>query len=167
MSEKSNAKPKSRRGGRRAGAGRPNGAKNKPKPEEIKEIKHGGARPGTGAKPGSTYPPRGRKVPLSALNKETTPVDLLIQSMQALWATAITPDGMIDIDRAKEACSIAKDVAPYVHPKLAQIEGNPDKPLLPPSSFDMIDDARRLAFMWRRAKELVAAQAAGKVIDQE
>lgn len=130
-------KSKPGRGGRRPGAGRPPG------------TGRGGARSGAGRKPNGR---RGLKVDPETF-KPVTPLDISLTTARALWAAAWTPEGKLDLDLAREAHVIAKDVAPYMHPRLQQIEGNPEKPLIPPTHGDMLDRTRRLAFMFRAAIE--------------
>lgn len=79
----------------------------------------------------------------------------MLTTVRATWLAALSPDGKIDIDRARDAHVLAKDAAPYVHPRLQQIEGNPDKPLLPDRpAGSFIDRVRRFAFMLRQAREV-------------
>lgn len=82
-----------------------------------------------------------------------TPLEVMLTTVRASWASAWGPDGKLDLDRAREAHTLAKDAAPYVHPRLAQIEGNPDKPLIPPDNTNIVDRARRMAFTFRAAVE--------------
>lgn len=154
-------KPTTRRGGRRPGAGRP---RTRP-PKDPR----GGPRQGAGPKAGSTNAPRGRLVALVAIAKEVTPIDMIMRTAQAIWAHAVRPDGKLDIDRAKEAAAIAKDAAPYVHPKLAQVESNPEKPLTPRTAADRLDLTRRMAFAIRAEVERQerARRASGTVLEQQ
>jgi len=85
----------------------------------------GGKRTGAGRKKGAiTAATRRRKEIIEeATNAGITPLELSLRLMRALWAKAINPKGEIINDgKAMQAHIIAKDVAPFVHPKLATIE---------------------------------------------
>ena len=43
--------------------------------------------------------------------------------MRALWAEATKGD-TLDLEKATEACAIAKDAAPYIHPRLSSVEAS-------------------------------------------
>jgi hypothetical protein len=80
------------RGGKRPGAGRPKG---KPSQKTIARL----------------------KIAEHATAEGITPLDVMLQTMRALW----------DQDTAEAklaACEIAKDAAPYIHPRLSAIEQN-------------------------------------------
>ena len=70
--------------------------------------------------------------------------------MRAIWAEAVAVDQngkeTIDVPKAKEASTVAAVAAPYVHPRLNSIEGNPDKPLVVVDESSMLERARRVAF---------------------
>jgi hypothetical protein len=75
-----------------------------------------------------------------------TPLEIMLGAARAVWAEA-TKGERIDLDKAAAASAIAKDAAPYVHPKLASIEhtGKDGEALIPPT--DGTDLARRLLFL--------------------
>lgn len=50
-----------------------------------------------------------------------TPLEVMLGTMRALWATAWTA-GEMDSAAAAQASAIAKDAAPYVHPRLQATE---------------------------------------------
>lgn len=88
----------------------------------------GGRRPGAGRKPGvknkstverETFE---AKVVASAKISGISPLEVMLGAMRDAWESG---------DK-KEAASIAKDAAPFVHPKLASVtlEGNDEKPLV-------------------------------------
>ena len=75
------------RGGRRRGAGRPLGSKNK----------------------------RTAEIARAAAESGITPIEVMLGAMRELWAQG-TPEAK------REAAEIAKDAAPYIHPRLASID---------------------------------------------
>ena len=77
----------SNRGGRRRGAGRPLGSKNK----------------------------RSAEIARAAADSGITPIEVMLGTMRELWAKG-TPEAK------REAAEIAKDAAPYIHPRLASID---------------------------------------------
>jgi hypothetical protein len=77
----------SNRGGRRRGAGRPLGSKNR----------------------------RTAEIARAAAESGITPIEVMLGTMRELWAQG-TPEAK------REAAEIAKDAAPYIHPRLASID---------------------------------------------
>src|SRR6187200_3106656 len=77
----------SNRGGRRRGAGRPLGSKNR----------------------------RTAEIARAATEAGITPIEVMLGTMRELWALG-TPEAK------REAAEIAKDAAPYIHPRLASID---------------------------------------------
>ena len=77
----------SNRGGRRRGAGRPLGSKNR----------------------------RTAEIARAAAESGITPIEVMLGTMRELWAQG-TPEAK------REAADIAKDAAPYIHPRLASID---------------------------------------------
>jgi hypothetical protein len=75
------------RGGRRPGAGRPAGSKNR----------------------------RSAEIARTAAEEGITPIEVMLGAMRDLWAQG-TPEAK------REAAEIAKDAAPYIHPRLASID---------------------------------------------
>ena len=86
---------------------------------------HGGRRPGAGRKPGS----RVTKTQLLAAEVRedgVSPLEVQLRTMRALWAEATDSAGaVIDFGKASAACSIARDCASYLHPRLAAVMMNP------------------------------------------
>lgn len=59
-----------------------------------------------------------RVLPTQESNPEQwTPLGIMLHRMRELWA-----DGQADVEDKREAISIAKDAAPYVHPRLSAID---------------------------------------------
>src|SRR5262245_34128722 len=77
----------SNRGGRRLGAGRPVGSKNRGSAEIARAAAESGI----------------------------TPIEVMLGTMRELWDQG-TPEAK------REAAEIAKDAAPYIHPRLASID---------------------------------------------
>lgn len=83
------------KGGRRQGAGRPKGVANK----------------------------TSREIARRAAEEGITPLEVMVRAMRARWASALAPDGsVVDAKAAAEAAALAKDAAPYMHPRLGSIE---------------------------------------------
>ena len=77
-------------------------------------VGQGGARPGAGRPPGSKNQ-RSANVARQATEAGITPIEVMLSAMRELWeeGTSISK---------REAARIAKDAAPYVHPRLASID---------------------------------------------
>lgn len=75
----------------------------------------GGARPGAGRKKGEATKKR-EEIAIQALESGKTPLDIMLEAMRIAY----------DEGGAKAAMPFAKDAAPYVHPKLANIEAKVD-----------------------------------------
>jgi hypothetical protein len=74
-------------------------------------VARGGARPGAGRKPG-TATEKTRDIANRAAAEGITPLEVMLYTMRDLWNGG---------DKLT-ACQVAKDCAPYVHPRLANIE---------------------------------------------
>ena len=85
---------------------------------------HGGRRPGAGRKPGSPTK-RCREVIDKAADAGITPLELQPATMREIWRRAHA-HGDIDEGLATQACQIARDCAPYIHPRLASVEAKID-----------------------------------------
>lgn len=83
------------KGGRRQGAGRPKGAQTE----------------------------RKRAVAIKAAAEGVTPITVMLGVMRAAFSEAIDPEGgIIDMKAATLAANMAKDAAPYVHPRLSSVD---------------------------------------------
>jgi hypothetical protein len=71
----------------------------------------GGARPNAGRKPGGQNR-KTRAIADKAATEGITPLEVMLEAMRAHHAA----------NRLDEAAAIAKDAAPYMHPRLAAIE---------------------------------------------
>jgi hypothetical protein len=74
----------------------------------------GGRRLGAGRPPGSKNQ-RTVEIARAAVEAGITPIEVMLSAMRELWDQG-TPESK------REAAAIAKDAAPYVHPRLASID---------------------------------------------
>ena len=74
----------------------------------------GGRRPGAGRPVGSKNQ-RTAEIARAAAESGITPIEVMLGAMRDLWAQG-TPEAK------REAAEIAKDAAPYIHPRLASID---------------------------------------------
>ena len=90
-------------------------------------MARGGARPGAG-RPKGAVTRKTAEIANRAMEEGVTPLEVMLTSMRALWVEATDDAGkVIDPAKAKEATAIAKDAAPYVHPRLQSVaHGGPD-----------------------------------------
>jgi hypothetical protein len=80
----------------------------------------GGRRPGAGRKLGSLTK-KTREIAEQAAALGIMPLEVQLQTMRALWAEA-NEGNTLNLEKAERAAAIAKDAAPYIHPRLASIE---------------------------------------------
>jgi hypothetical protein len=88
--------------------------------ENNQEKSWGGARPGAGRKPGSLNS-KTRAIAEKCADLGATPLEVMVEAYLKLR----------DEGRLEDAAKIAKDAAPYMHPRLSNIElsGDEDKPV--------------------------------------
>jgi hypothetical protein len=81
---------------------------------------HGGARQGAGRKPGSLNA-KTRAIAEKLMAENLTPLDIMVEAYTQLKKE----------NNLIEAAKIAKDAAPYIHPRLANVElsGDAENPL--------------------------------------
>lgn len=111
---------------------------------------HGGRRAGSGRRKGSAHR-KTREVADKVTASGETPLEISIAVMRELWSRAKTKTGKLNLAQAKQAHAIAKDVAPYCHPKLQAIVGDPEKPVVHEHRMDDLQLARAVAFILQRA----------------
>jgi len=120
----------------------------------------GGARKGAGRKPGSATK-KTREIADKAAAEGTTPLEIMLRTMRAFADEA---DGAKD-DRETQlkllvaASGIAKDAAPYIHPRLQAIEHSSND-----GGHVVLSDAERasrLATILERARRAAQGDAAG------
>ena len=97
------------RGGKRAGAGRTPNAAGK-KAREVSGLTHGGRRAGAGRTLGAATK-KTRAIADQAAAEGITPLEVMLNAMRAALL-----DGDLPF-----AVSIARDAAPYCHPRLSAI----------------------------------------------
>lgn len=74
---------------------------------------HGGRRKGAGRKPGAATS-KTREIADMAAAKGITPLEVMLEAMNSLR----------EAGELERAASVAKDAAPYIHPKLSSVEMN-------------------------------------------
>lgn len=103
---------------------------------------HGGRRPGAGRKPGSPTKRR-REIIDKAADAGITPLELQLRAMRELWRRAHA-NGEMDVGLAEKACQIARDCAPFVHPRLASVDARIDAVNRHEIAVDVIGQEQRL-----------------------
>ena len=98
------------RGGKRAGAGRKPNAAGK-KAREVSDLTHGGRRAGAGRTLGAATKKTRAIADQAAADGNITPLEVMLHTMRAALL-----DGDLPL-----AASIARDAAPYCHPRLSAI----------------------------------------------
>ena len=81
---------------------------------ESGPVGPGGARPGAG-RPSGSKNQRSAEVARQATEAGLTPIEVMLSAMRELWEEGTS-------ESKREAARIAKDAAPYVHPRLASID---------------------------------------------
>lgn len=89
------------------------------------KSKRGGARPGAGRKPG-VLGRKTREIAKKAAEQGVTPLEVLIDTMRSLAELADKARGANRVKLLMSAAGVAKDAAPYFHPRLASIEHTGD-----------------------------------------
>ena len=59
-------------------------------------------------------------------SSDITPLAVQLATMRELWARAVMGGQIVDLECAKQACALAKDTAPFVHPRLASVDHSGD-----------------------------------------
>jgi uncharacterized protein (DUF2461 family) len=94
-------------------------------------MPRGGKREGSGRKQGQCTN-KTKQIRDKAIEDGITPLEVMLDVMRKTYAEALTEqDPVKKAIRLKAACDAAKDAAPYVHPKLANIQhaGDEEKPI--------------------------------------
>src|SRR5665213_433482 len=86
---------------------------------------NGGQRRGAGRKPGRVTI-KTRAIAEQLVDEGISPLEVQIRTMRALWKEAERDGEIIDFEKAVAACAVAKDAAPYLHPRLSNIEATVD-----------------------------------------
>lgn len=106
-------------------------------------MARGGPRPNAGRKAGtvSDATKRRKEVAEKALAEGVSPLDVMLITMRSLWKQAVGPDGeVVNIGKAMQANVVAKDAAPFLHPKLSSVEatGRDGAPLFSPTVIEFV-----------------------------
>ena len=116
-------------------------------------MTHGGKREGAGRRKGSRNKASSRREQFIA-RSGPTPLDVMIQSMRYYWdeaqrelAKSIPELHKVDVD-INRALDAAHKAAPFVHPRLAAIDQNStlDFSKLTPEEIDLVEPILRKAF---------------------
>jgi hypothetical protein len=60
---------------------------------------------------------------LAACKGELSPLEVMVEGMRKVWDEALAePSRETRLDLLMKACALARDAAPYVHPRLASIQ---------------------------------------------
>ena len=81
---------------------------------------HGGPRPGSGRKPGSVTR-KTREIADRAVETGSTPLEVMLETMRLLREAAFRSSAP-DVEKLVQAAAVAKDAAPYIHPRLSSVE---------------------------------------------
>ncbi len=100
-------------------------------------MSRGGKREGAG-RPAGAVTRRTREIADRALAEGISPLEVMLSTMRWLYGEK----------KRTEACAIAKDAAPYLHPRLSSIEatGKDGKDLVP-AERSLTETARQLAWL--------------------
>ncbi len=93
---------------------------------EINQDKsrHGGPRKGAG-RPAGAVTKKTREIADKAMESGITPLEVMLKTMRALVSKAEEQDpANPNIEMLVEASAVAKDAAPYLHPRLSSVEMN-------------------------------------------
>lgn len=106
----------------------------------------GGRRPGQGRPKGSKTD-RTKAVAVELALTGSTPLEVMMEAMRFY----LQPPPIFNRDKA---VSIAKDAAPYMHPRLTAVAvgGNPGAPPIETKDVSNADLARRIAFILAQAQ---------------
>lgn len=134
---------------------------NQKKPVTGKGSGRGGKRAGSGRKPGSANV-KSREIADKAIAEGITPLEVMLQAMRKFVEAAekmgtgqlqvVDGEVITQLSLMTEASKIAKDAAPYIHPRLAAIDhtskgesiGQPGGVLVVPATMS-VDDWQKVA----------------------
>jgi hypothetical protein len=84
-------------------------------------MPRGGARSGAGRRKGAATKLT-REIADKAAAEGITPLEVMLGAMRALWGQATKDKEAVAVDLAQKAADIAKDAAPYMHPRVSPTE---------------------------------------------
>lgn len=102
-------------------------------------MARGGARPGAGRKAGtvSAATRRRKEIAEAALEEGVAPLTVMLDTMRALWKQATNAEGEVtNMGKAMQANIVAKDAAPYIHPRLTSVTAQVDAHVTTPKSLN-------------------------------
>ena len=113
----------------------------------------GGKRAGAGRKRGSQTK-RTRMLAMTAAKKGLSPIEVLLGAMRLLWTQSErATDEELKLKRAMEAASIAKDAAPYIHPRIMSVDQKTRESKPEATRLSDREIARRIAWILMRGTE--------------
>lgn len=92
-------------------------------------MARGGKREGAGRRKGTVTEQTRRKLELAAKaeSEGVTPIEIMLTLMRTLWDQATDDSGkVVNIGKAMQANVVAKDAAPFIHPKLSSVQATVD-----------------------------------------
>lgn len=93
-------------------------------------MARGGKRPGAGRRKGTVSAQTQAKRALAAKAEAegVTPLEVMLTTMRALWSEAVdeATGKVVSLGKAMQANAVAKDAAPFIHPKLSSVEAKVD-----------------------------------------
>lgn len=97
-------------------------------------MPRGGPRTGAGRKPGAVTR-KTREIAEKAIEQGITPLDVMLGTMRELWTLAekgeagMSGDKIVTpLDYRLQAADVAQKAAPFVHPKLSNVEAQVSGP---------------------------------------
>src|SRR5512132_2257220 len=115
----------------------------------------GGPVPRAGRKPGSTVV-RSRKIANELAREGLTPLQVLIDTMRELCQQAAdAPTAAERLEKKLAACAVAKDAAPYLHPRLTSVAAT----VRPITGVHDLSDAELAALMRSLGGDVIDGQA--------
>ena len=76
--------------------------------------------PKTGGRQKGAANKKTREIADRAVREDITPLEVQLRTMRMLWDKAL--EGSVpDLELAKQACAVASQAAPFIHPRLAAI----------------------------------------------
>jgi hypothetical protein len=118
----------------------------------------GGRRPGAGRKRGSVTK-KTREVAVEAAKQGISPADVMLEAMRQQYSLARdASEPEIKALFLSRAAQIAKDVAPYVHPRITPVEPRKDDAGEAAPAMSENEILRRLVFTFLRAHDNPATE---------
>jgi hypothetical protein len=117
-------------------------------------MPRGGRRPNQTGCPKGARTIRTREIAVQAALTGQTPLEVMLEAMRYYQAVHADPGATVSVRvcAIDKAAAIAKDAAPYMHPRLTSVDdgGKPGAPI-ETKDVSLPDLARRLAFIFNQA----------------